>query len=200
MKCVTCGRFGHFSALCETVPTPRKGQDNGGIKCLDDVKDRCRIDESGCWNWAGAASSSAGKTKVPVAWLPEAGRVVSVLRIVWDYYNSAPLGKRIAWRKCGNEACVNPQHLMAGTRQQWGQWAKKQGILGNHLHREDRRAQRIKHGHTALTMELAQWVRESDQPGLHLAHAIGVSSTQISRVRLGRTWVAPANSVFGWRP
>jgi predicted transcriptional regulator len=52
-------------------------------------------------------------------------------------------------------------------------------------------------GHTSLTMELASWVRESQQNGREVAHALDVKPSVVSNIRAGRTFrPAAASSVF----
>lgn len=201
MKCAECGQFGHEEP-CTAKPQSRIGVDGGGIRGLDDVMDRCRIDEdTGCWNWALSISTSRRGSVLPVAWWPEAGAVRSVLRIAWKYGRGQEIGSRIVWRKCANDLCCNPDHLMAGSRKVWAEWCVRNGIRKSAQSTHSRRQNRIARGDTKLTMELAQWIRESEQTGVAMSHALDVSVTQISRARLGKIW-APikSSSVFAWRP
>ena len=125
----------------------------------------------------------------------------SVLRIVWQYGRPKDLGKRVVWRKCRNDLCCNPKHLMAGSRKEWADWCDVHGRRKNTQSTHSRRQIRIAQGNTKLTMELAQWARESEQTGVEVALAIDVSAQQISRTRQGKIWAAmPSSSVFAWRP
>ena len=201
-NCTRCGRFGHAAEACTTEPQPMQGRDLGGMNSLDRIKGRCRVDDiTGCWNWTGATSSGRPTASVPVAWSAAHSAVVSVLRLSYGFHKpKEKLDKRMVWRKCANNACVNPEHLMAGTRKQWGQWVKDQGTRQDTQGTASRLHVRIATGKTQLTMELAQWVRESTQTGKAIAQALGCSETQISRARLMRCWapVVPAGSVFAW--
>lgn len=205
MKCTKCGQFGHALNLCAYVPSARKGQDNGGIRDLAGIKDRCRInDETGCWEWAGASSSNSAKRKstIPVAWSPAHGKVMTVTRLAMEFSRDMALGKRRVWRTCGGEDCVNPAHLKFGTHAEWGAWMKKTEVMKGKVSIAVRRAVRISRGDVKTTMELAVWARESEQMGLDVAHALDISPKQVSRIRKFHTWKPTVSgaSVFSWRP
>ena len=55
---------------------------------------------------------------------------------------------------------------------------------------------------TKLTPELAQWIRDSDQPLGALAHALDVTESVVWNVKSGRAWRTgiQGSSVFSWRP
>ena len=202
MKCITCGQFGHAGLGCATIPTARKGQDNGGIRTLEDVRGRCVIEFDGdCWKWQGAFSSSGrSSARCPVSWSPAHGRVISVLRLVAELDGKPLLPRIMAWRACRNDDCCSPAHLKTGTRKQWGAWTAKFGFLkGDPLASSRNRKARVDSGDAVLTMELARWVRESTQTGKDMALALGVSATTVSRAKLRRTWAEtlPSASVFG---
>lgn len=201
MKCITCGRFGHADAACAVLPQVRKGQDNGGIRELEDIRLRCVVDYEGdCWRWQGAFSSGTGRTGCPVAWAPLQGRVVSVSRLVVEFSGRALTRRQMVWRSCRCDDCCNPKHLKVGTRQQWGAWTALHGFWkGDPLASSRNRKARVDSGEAVLTMEMARWIRESSQTGRDLAVVLGVSATTISRARLRRTWddTLRGASVFG---
>lgn len=201
MKCLNCGRYGHLFAACAVVYTSTKGQDNGGIRELEDIRGRCVIDdETGCWHWRGAVAANTTKSICPVAWSPALGKVVSVLRQVYEFaHPEASMIGRMVWRSCASQDCCNPKHLLMGTRKQWGEWITKNGKRkGDPLASARNRKARLDSGDAILNMELAQWARESTQTGRDVAHALGVSATTISRARMRRTWgeTLPCASVF----
>lgn len=204
MKCVKCGQFGHLLNVCATEPSSRIGQDNGGIRSLKDIKDRCHIEFAGdCWQWRAAFSrGDGGRLGVPVAWSPKHRRVMSVLRMVLEFKGQTLARNQMVWRECRCDDCVNPACLNIGTRKDWGEWTRQSEILkGDPLASFRNRKARVDSGRAVLSMEIAAWIRESSQKGYELADMLGVSNTAISRVRTGKAWAAtlPGASVFGPR-
>lgn len=198
MKCTTCGQFGHLAQDCKTVPQSRVGCYLGGIVTLEHVRDRCHIDEdSGCWNWRMGYSRT--RTKLPVAWIAAEQRTVSVIRWVYTQTRAKKLGKMTVWRTCGNQECVNPDHLIAGSKAAWGKWMIRNERPRRTLTTEALREMRIASGKTVLDMEKAHYIRQSEATGAELARELGVSAQVVSRVRTGKTWVKQtASSVWAW--
>jgi hypothetical protein len=198
MNCTVCGQFGHDDPHCQIKNGPRKGAHMGGIRTVSDVKDRCIIDsETGCWLWAGATASAKGRI-IPVAWFASEGRVVTVPRMAYAMKNKAKPGPMV-WRICRNDRCCNPTHMQSGTRKEWGAWLAGEGFLKNDPQRSaiNTRIRRSRKDN-ALSEELAAWARESEQSGVEAAHALGVSPTTVSRVRMGRVWreAVAVSSIF----
>ncbi|MEN9420191.1 MAG: hypothetical protein RI988_3812 [Pseudomonadota bacterium] len=176
-----------------------------GIRSLDALRERCYVDpDTGCWHWRGAMSRSNGRDE-PRLYLPDIARVTTLPRAAW-HLSGKPLPRvkhLTVWRRCGCDTCGNPAHLKAGSRSDWGQWVAAQGHLRGRLERRliNRRI-KVETGQTRITLELAEWIRDSHQNGREVAHALDVSPQVVSRVRTGRCWapVAQAASVFSWRP
>ncbi len=200
LKCAHCGQFGHLLDACSYEPVSRKGTKAGGIFGLEDIRARCYVNYvTDCWEWRGAASRGRGSCPVPVAWSATHGRVMSVLRLAYGWHrNNPPKGKTLVWRTCESKLCVNPKHLKAGTRAEMGAWLEREGRMkGNPMRAAVNRRIRLQRG-TTLTMELAQWARESRQTGVEAAHGLLCSPQQVSRARRLECWrpLAPSASVF----
>lgn len=166
-----------------------------GLNTIADVRGRCVVDEiSKCWRWDGAFAVNTVKgSRCPVAHFPPTGRTTSVLRIALLLTGKRP--GAVTWRTCCSDSCVNPAHLLTGTRSQWGEWCEARGNLrGQVARRAANRRAKITNG-AKLTPELAAWARESSQKGADIAHALAISPTSVSRAKLGRTW-APLASPF----
>lgn len=184
---------------------PRKlGEQIGGIRTLADLKLRCYLDpDSHCWEWRGAVQTRSTGAQEPRVWLADERRCETIPRASWLLSGKpVPSGRWCCWRRCRNDKCGNPAHLMVGTKAQWGEWAAGLGYLQGRPERSiiNRRI-KAQSGQTKLTMELAEWARESPQTGRDVAAALGVSESVVSRARLGQTWAPTAvSSVFAWRP
>ena len=167
---------------------------------LDQIKGRGRIDdETGCWLWSGAMSADEGGGRVPIVW--HDGRTSSALRVVYVLSGKTVRKGEIVWRKCRHDHCLRPDHLLSGTRAQWGAWRKAYGYAAmtpdawaaNMLERRKGKE---------IDAETAAMIRESPETGAALARKLGVSKQAVSRVRLRKTWAetVPQASVFTWRP
>lgn len=170
-----------------------------GITDLAALRDRCIVDpDTGCWTWGGDQVAIASRPLQ--VWLPHLGKTQSIQRASWILSRGPIKAGRVVWCTCGTTACANPRHLRSGTKADHGAYLVQRGHLrGLPMRRIINRRNIQKSGRMGLTMELAQWVRESGQVGLHLAEILGVGRTAISRVRRGQCY-APivANSVFSW--
>ena len=80
-----------------------KGKDLGGIRSVDDIKDRCRVDDvTGCWIWAGALVHG----KAPRVWVPGLGAVSMSRALQVVHFGPPPAGKRTLMPTCGG--CTEP--------------------------------------------------------------------------------------------
>lgn len=176
------------------------GSTFGGIRDLAGVKLRCFCDQdTGCWHWRGTTGKRPDRVgREPMLWLADERRTTTVMRAAWTLAGKPLPAGHVVWRRCGSLDCANPAHMLAGTRAQWGEWVERRGYLRGRIERRQiNRRNVIESGRTPLTMELAQWARESPQTGREVAHALGVDETPISRIRTGKTFVPPpAASIF----
>lgn len=79
---------------------------------------RTRV-KNGCWVWQGGRYSGEYPT------LMIAGRTYSLRRLVYEAYENEPrLGNKDVRSTCGNPYCVNPEHLVRGTRNKSGRPSK----------------------------------------------------------------------------
>ena len=184
------------------VVSHKHGTNQGGIRSLEDIRIRCHCDpDTGCWNWRGARGKKGRASAEPRCWLADDCKSVPVAHAAWM------LGRRhglqpgeTVWRRCRNNLCCSPQHLMRGTKADWGEWVARHGYLRGRPERSAiNRRIKIESGQTRMTMELAQWVRESRQTGREVAHALGELEQTVSKIRTGKSFKsARVASVFSW--
>lgn len=172
-----------------------------GIRNLAAIKLRCFCERgTGCWHWRGTTGKRPERQgREPMLWLADERRTTTIMRGAWQMAGKRALKPgEVVWRRCRSADCANPAHLLAGTKAEWGEWTARSGHLRGRPERAHiNRRNILSTGRTPLTMELAQWVRESPQTGREVAHALGVDETPISRIRTGKTFRPPrVASVF----
>ena len=59
-------------------------------------------------------------------WKRKQQHVLRVARMIDTGWDLGP--GRIVWSTCGNKVCCNPEHLLEGTRGEYMQWKKLQGV------------------------------------------------------------------------
>lgn len=129
------GQITHSRKPVPSVYNPDVPRVGGGVYGLDDIRDRCRVDElSGCWVWSMAVSdggkpcsSLTPRVSLPAGVLSHAPRTVSVARAAWLMSGRSLRTGQVVWRTCCNELCVSPKHLKAGTKREEGAWMAANG-------------------------------------------------------------------------
>lgn len=180
----------------------------GGIRTLEDLRQRCVIDaDTGCWHWR--LSFSQGSPRVHLQHPAAAGGRLGVAMrgrraalLLATGSDLLPGHFAFARACCKADDCVNPAHSRSGNRQQHGEWLRKTGKVKNLLTKSlasrrmwDQRGRKV-------TPAMRDEILASDEPNQALADRLGVSKFVIYQVRNGRTHVGalPGASVFNWRP
>jgi hypothetical protein len=182
----------------------KTGTHLGGIRTLEDLKGRCRIDEhTGCWLWSG--SLTAGYPRV-FCIDPETGkgRCMTGARAAWILGaprgpEPIPAGKLVYRWRCKNTDCVNRSHHRLGTKAEQGKWQKANGYLRGDLTRVATIAA-AQRRLSKLTAEDVHAIRASDEMCRVVGERFGVSPTAVSNIRLHKRWRDLGASVFTWRP
>ena len=171
-----------------------------GIRSLDDLRDRCRVDaDTGCWNWSMAISENAPRVW---AWNPDTGRCQAMrgTTAAWRIAGKPIPPKCIVYRTCSSIPCCNPEHMRCGTKVEAGAFFAASGRLkGDPVARANRG--RVGREHRGkLTRSDRAMIDESSETNVALAAVIGVAHTTVSAYRRGKTWrpLLPTASVFEW--
>ncbi|MBI5259801.1 MAG: hypothetical protein HY855_25095 [Burkholderiales bacterium] len=85
-----------------------------GIHSVDDIKDRCTVDDiTGCWVWRGARDAKDR----PSMWLPALRRTTSLGLAICVLSTGFMPDPGVYWHcVCETRDCANPAHRRAGTR------------------------------------------------------------------------------------
>lgn len=187
----------------------KRGMYCGGVRTLEGLRHRCRVDDdSGCWHWGGATQtkpvSMGGKVQEPRIFMATLGATTTISRAAW-LLSGKPVPKAerwTVWRTCRNALCGNPAHMAAGTKSEWGAWVKRQGYMRGRPERAIINSRIAKEtGRATLKPDDVQLVRTSAETGRALAKMLQTSESAISRCRRGETYKPlPWSSVFNWRP
>lgn len=138
------------------------------------------VEEGDCWNWTGALQSCGS---VPtMRYNKQTG---SVRRFVL-LDHGVELTKRLATYTCGNELCVNPEHLAPATRKAVQKRTAKTGHLLDPM-----RCKRVSDKarlRSKLTLDQALAIRYAEGSQDDIAAQFGVSQATVSVIRRGKTW------------
>jgi hypothetical protein len=102
-----------------------------GIQTINDIKDRCRVDEeTGCWIWTGAFSDRRTPTvSIPPGVLREKRYTMSAIRAAFLLAGRRLIGTQVVYRvpSCPTPHCCNPNHHKAGTTAEANRAAAERG-------------------------------------------------------------------------
>ncbi len=133
--------------------------------------------ETGCWNWR-ANKNNKGYGKL---WVN--GRKQLAHRVSYVIHNgNIPRGINVCHR-CDNPACINPSHLFLGTQ--------AENIADRDAKGRQRVGERkgVHNGNSKLNEQDVVAIRAANGMRLReLASQYGVTPTQISFIRRGKSW------------
>ncbi len=164
-----------------------------GIRTLDDIRDRCFVDDiTGCWLWRGAMAHAT-----PSMRLPELDRTVGAGVAICVLTTGETPAPGVVWhRTCRSQLCVAPEHRQPGTRST--QMAFMLGVPKTSATKA--RIAASKRRRSKVTPEVVEEIRSSSESSVALAAKHGMSVTHACRIRRHEAHARIDGSVFGWRP
>lgn len=157
------------------------------------IHSRCR--ECGeCMLWTGSVHDDG----YPIAW--HDGKHVSVRRLVYKLVRGRAVERgMLCITTCGDRRCLSPEHVIQRTVSVHRKVLYDAGAYASPVGKKARIDG--KRAVSKLNLELAEWVRESQQSHTETAIALNVSRQMIAKVRSGELWkrdpVRIVSSVFG---
>lgn len=161
----------------------------GGIRTVEDLRQRCRVDDqTGCWHWGLAIVQ--GMPSVHFLTPDTAKRVKMRGRRAALYLQRGkdlPRG-HVAFAQlcCHADDCVNPGHSRSGNRMAHGEWMRKTGAISGLA---SKAAASLKgwDGRRKLTPEQVMEIRSSPESNRAIGKRLGVSEFCIWSVRAWKT-------------
>lgn len=164
-----------------------------GVTTLDGILARCRVDEeTGCWGWAWGMS---GKPSRPVPTVHIGAGVlgfsrltaVPAYRAAWLFSGRKVKEGQIVYRTCGNCACVAPDHLRSGTRQEMYAFVSSTGRNKGQPHRKVANAKnRQKMMLPAERVRAVEQMLAEGKLQREIREALRMCGSTIRRIRLGQ--------------
>lgn len=175
-----------------TVP----GTYQGGVCSLETLRGRCVIDaDCGCWHLRSACGRvlPQGPKLIPKVHVSGRGRV-SARRAAIELRNGdlLPSGLVVAACRVAFD-CVNPEHLRPMHHKALASRLRAQGKTRSVAKLAALRLSAAKR--RILSDELRQWIRDSSQTQVEIAHAMDISQPRVSDIRR-ELRALPGSSVF----
>lgn len=181
-----------------------KGFYLGGIRTVEDLRQRCYVDDiTGCWHWRMALDDGFPTVHFVT---PDTGRHAKMRGRRATLYlargKDLPRGHgAFAKLCCESKDCVNPDHARSGDRKAHGEYLQRSGIVKG-LPGKIAAAKARWMGRRKLSAEAVAEIRRGGMSDYRFAEKFGVSQFAVWSARVGRSHkeVPGAGSVFNWRP
>lgn len=176
-----------------------KGTRLDGIASIEDLRQRCVIDEdSGCWHLRTARGKVLPSGDRHVIWVHGVGHITAT-RAAWLLSRPGKTLRNgwICFRTCESYDCVAPIHIAASNKKNWGLHMAASGKSRTPAKLAAVAA--LPKSTQKLTPELRQWLLESTQSGVEVAHALGITQGRANCIRAEHRKAEakrPAASVF----
>jgi hypothetical protein len=131
-----------------------------------------------CWLWTGGKRGQYGRFQIGGAGSPQMG----AHRYSYELHHGPIPAGYFVMHACDTPACVNPDHLRAGTPAENSQDRELKG-----------RSRRIgpqgaANPNVKLSEAVVRMIRSSPLTNAELSRKLGVSPNTVRGVRIGRTW------------
>lgn len=162
----------------------------GVLRIVDLYSHSERREGSTCWWWLGAMEGSRARIWT-VCHDQVTKRVMNGSRAVWNIAHGRGPGTGLAYMRCMNKACVNPQHAaLAESRVAMGKVTAAAGSMRG-KHHAQRRASAAAgwaaQGMTVTPPEVVRAVRLATGNNLQIAKQCGCSHQVVSRILRGES-------------
>jgi hypothetical protein len=167
---------------------------------LDLIKSYC-IEVGDCWEWQRSFNSG----RVPTMALPRILPMipgtkmptVTVHSLVWEVLHGPRKRGQVAYRTCLNGACVNPDHIKAGTRKQLGALRAKSGVASINPHQRAKHQKKMRQrSNLVLDMDRAREIRDLQGTGSarEIGQRYGVSDSLVHQIWNNLIWREASNN------
>lgn len=149
---------------------------------IEKVQQYAVQESCGCWRWIGAKQANGG---TPVMqWEGKAGNVRRFILIK----RGVNMKGYLAGTSCGNQLCVNPDHVVRKTRTQVSAESAAAMDEAARALRAMRTAHSIRARGVKLSMEIAEAIRDDSRPQRAIAAQYGVSQHTVQSIKKGVMW------------
>lgn len=156
---------------------------------VEAIREKC-VEEGDCWLWQGAMSHGTR----PVARLDGTRKLVGVRRLMLELCGIEP-GRNKVFPTCGNQACLNHEHLKPMTHAAMLKRVAAQTGYAQSVTRNAKIAAG-KRKHSPITPELVEEIRSSPESGRAVARRMGLCQSTVQAIRAHDSWRDYANPFF----
>lgn len=126
---------------------------------------------SGCWIWIGSIHKSSGYAQL----MYKNGKPIRAHRLSYLLFKGKIPARLDVRHTCDIRCCVNPDHLLIGTRKQNMADAEKRGRI----------ARGFKLPHTKLSEQQKTIIKYDSRTQAKIAREYGITQSHVSRIRSG---------------
>lgn len=137
------------------------------------------VEEGECLLWQGYIGMN-------VPQVSHGGKVVPVRRLLLELAGKNPMPGGYASTSCGNQSCVNPEHITNRNRHQHA--VAMTQAPRNELLRRAKLAEFKRVTVAKITLDEAREIRSSDEVNWVLADRYGIDKSQVARIKNGTAW------------